>query len=118
MSLTAVGKKREAIEEYARAVLEFQSGTDYGQSGNSPADRPFPGIDADLQPTITRLVSDGYRGAIARREGDEARAMFMRESVAKLRYAVKRNELGITADELYSIGYRYYMSGFDNRPMW
>jgi hypothetical protein len=103
MPLTKAGQTREAITTYARAILD-------GSEGDGQA------LDLITKDAITRLVDDGKRAYTARRQQDEARAAFMRESVPKLRPVFRRETHGITADELFSIGYQHEASQHQRRP--
>lgn len=87
---------------WATDLACFLSGSQYGQMGNDPQPPEELADDSLLIGSVRRLVCDGRRAALARRDGDEARAALHRETVPKLRGLIKP----ASADELFSIGYR------------
>lgn len=92
---------RESALAFARHCAEFLSGTEYGQMGFEPwAPNGLGDINAGY---IRRLVGDGHKAGVARRQGDQARVTLARESVPKLRAIIKDVA---SADELFSIGYK------------
>lgn len=92
---------REAALAFARHCADFTSGTEYGQMGFEPF--APNGLGATNEGYIRRLVGDGHKAGIARRQGDQARVSLARESVPKLRALLKDV---VSADEVFSIGYK------------
>ena len=96
---------RDRVLGYAVEFVCFQAGSQYGQSGNTPAapeELTEPQADA-----IRRAAMAGRRAGLARRDKDEARAQFEREYHQKARGLAKL--AGLTAgliDECYDAGYR------------
>jgi hypothetical protein len=92
---------REAAIAFARHCAEFASGTEYGQMGFEPF--APNGLGETNAGYIRRLVGDGHKAGVARRQGDQARVTLARESVPKLRALLKDV---VSADEVFSVGYK------------
>jgi hypothetical protein len=92
-----------AFAQWCRDYAAYLGGSEYGQSGNMPVN-PL-GLDPTTAGYVMRLIGDGRRAAVAREQGDEARATFARESVAKLRPLLRPH---FSADVCFNCGYSSY----------
>jgi hypothetical protein len=92
-----------AFAQWCRDYAAYLGGSEYGHSDLGPKcpaelSEPIAGY-------VRRLIGNGRQAAIARGQGDEARAAFARESVAKLRPLLSPN---FSADVCWGCGYSSY----------